>query len=193
MRNHLLDEAKKKVNSIANKIDSGCLKDDAEINRRMYQLSHQLAEAHGKKQYGYLKPELKSKINEIVVLLSQNEDISNLYKQWCENKENILSAYKDNPKVDLELVDNKEFKALKNYIIKTALGLDQEEKNAPKITVKDDQHLHQFGDKGNRPRSQRTKDFIGTTTTGEHAVHQPAEQPFHNGRDHAAKRRHSAH
>lgn len=142
VRNYLLDEAKQKINDIVNKIDAGGLQDDAEINRRMYQLSHQLAEAHGKKQYGYLKPELKSKINEIVVLLSQNEDISNLYKQWCENKENILSAYKDNPKVDLELVDNKEFKALKNHIIKTALGLDQEEKNAPKITVKDDQHLH---------------------------------------------------
>ena len=39
-------------------------------------------------------------------------------------------------------MNNEEFKALKNYIIKTALDLDREEKNAPKITVKDDQHLH---------------------------------------------------
>ena len=55
---------------------------------------------------------------------------------------------------------------------------------------KDDQHLHQFGDKSNGTRGQWTKDFIGTATTGEHAVHQPAEQTFDNGRDHATERGH---
>ena len=57
----------------------------------------------------------------------------------------------------------------------------------------DDRHLRHFGHKGDRPGSERAKNFIWATTLDHVAVYQAAKQPFHDRRDHTAERRHPAH
>ena len=59
------------------------------------ELSRQLRIASGKKQYGYLKPAVKSLVDEIVDKLEQDERVAAAYDLWYEMREDVLQTYKD--------------------------------------------------------------------------------------------------
>lgn len=90
------------------------------------QLADKLSHTSGKKVYGYLKPDVKNIIDEKVRELSADERIAELYDLWYEQKEETIKTYTDELPVRVPLVDNKEFKSIKNQIIKEALKLNLE-------------------------------------------------------------------
>lgn len=90
------------------------------------QLADKLSHTSGKKVYGYLKPDVKNIIDEIVRELSADERIAELYDLWYEQKEETIKTYTDELPLRVPLVDNKEFKSIKNQIIKEALKLNLE-------------------------------------------------------------------
>ena len=70
---------------------------------------------------------------QIVEELASDDRIKKLYDLWYEQKENTIRTYTDEMPQRIPLVDNKEFKSIKNAIIKEALKLnlteDEVEKN----------------------------------------------------------------
>src|SRR5699024_5369951 len=74
----------------------------------------------GKKQYGYLQPKLKDMVNGIVDELAKDERISKAYNLWYEMRNEVLNSYMDNLPEPLPLSKQKEFKSIKNMIIKEA-------------------------------------------------------------------------
>ena len=98
------------------------------------QLADKLSHTSGKKVYGYLKPDVKNIIDEIVRELSADERIAGLYDLWYEQKEETVRTYTDHLPERVPLVDNKEFKSIKNQIIKEALRLNLN----PKTTEDDE-------------------------------------------------------
>ena len=72
-------------------------------------------------------------IDSIVDELANDSRINKLYDLWYEQKENTIRTYTDEMPDRIPLVDNKEFKSIKNAIIKEALKLnlteDEVEKN----------------------------------------------------------------
>ncbi|MBU5314554.1 SEL1-like repeat protein [Tissierella carlieri] len=74
----------------------------------------------GKKQYGYLQPKLKAMVDEIVDELAKDERISKAYGLWYEMRNEVLNSYMDNLPESLPLSKQKEFKSIKNMIIKEA-------------------------------------------------------------------------
>ena len=90
------------------------------------QLADKLSHTSGKKVYGYLKPDVKNLIDNIVRALSADERIAKLYDLWYEQKEETIRTYTDHIPERVPLVDNKEFKSIKNQIIKEALKLNSE-------------------------------------------------------------------
>lgn len=97
------------------------------------ELADRLSKTKGKKVYGYLKPDVKALVDSIVEELASDDRIKKLYDLWYEQKENTIRTYTDEMPQRIPLVDNKEFKSIKNAIIKEALKLnlteDEVEKN----------------------------------------------------------------
>src|SRR5699024_4833934 len=74
----------------------------------------------GKKQYGYLQPKLKDMVNGIVDELAKDERINKAYGLWYEMRNEVLNSYMDNLPEPLPLSKQKEFRSIKNMIIKEA-------------------------------------------------------------------------
>ena len=81
-------------------------------------LRKQLDQHKGKKVYGYLPKSIKATVNEIVAQLSAEPTIEELYKEWNKINREKLSLYYENKDPTVPLADNKEFRSIKNMIIK---------------------------------------------------------------------------
>ena len=105
------------------KINGGTY-DDPQVEDLLQTLAKRLAVTNGKKQYGYLRKDIKEIINSIVDELSKDERIAALYDLWFESKETALKVYTENQPERLPLSQNKEFKSVKNMVIAEAMKLN---------------------------------------------------------------------
>ena len=123
-RDKLRTDGKKYIADIVEKIN-----DEQAVNPQIQELLLQLADklqrTKGKKIYGYLKPEVKAIVDAIMVRLSENDQITKLYDLWYQQKEEALKVYTDEIPQRISLVDNREFKPLKNAIIQEALKISR--------------------------------------------------------------------
>lgn len=88
-----------------------------ELEKLVQKLSEQLKSHKGKKQYGYLQPNVKKTVDEIVLQLSKNDDVAKMYKEWCELEQDKYSTYTNELKTFPPLHENKVFKPIKNRVI----------------------------------------------------------------------------
>jgi hypothetical protein len=86
-------------------------------------LRKQLEQHKGKKVYGYLPKQIKATVNEIVAQLSSEPAIEELYKESNKVNREKLSLYYEDKDPTVPLVDNKEFRSIKNMIIKAVMEL----------------------------------------------------------------------
>lgn len=86
----------------------------------------QLQESKGKKVYGYLKPEVKRTVDRIFELLASNESIQKMYDLWCEMEQQKHDVYSSAKITPPSLVDNPQFKSVKNMIIRAVLEMPSE-------------------------------------------------------------------
>ena len=87
-------------------------------------LTEQLKKHKGKKLYGYLQKDVKTTVDDIVKELAKDKRIADFYAEWNNINRQKLSIYHDKPDPDIPLEDNKEFRSIKNTIIKAVLELD---------------------------------------------------------------------
>lgn len=97
--------------------------DNSKVEELLLHLADRLSKTSGRKQYGYLKPELKSVVDAIVDELSSDERIKELYDLWYEQKFEVLRNYTDTLPPQLPLSQNKEFKSVRNAVIEEALNI----------------------------------------------------------------------
>lgn len=131
-RDKLRAEARDIVEDLVSKINSE-IYISASIQNKLLELADRLSKTKGKKVYGYLKPDVKALVDFIVDELSNDDRIKKLYDLWYEQKENTIRTYTDEIPDRIPLAQNKEFKSIKNAVIKEALKLnlteDEVEKN----------------------------------------------------------------
>lgn len=121
-RNNLKAESEQLVKKIVEEISNGNCTDENLISlvKKLYE---QLQNTKGKKVYGYLKKDTKKTVDEIFSRLAQNEAIQILYSLWCEMEQCKHDVY-SSAKVDFPpLVDNSQFKSVKNMIVKAVADL----------------------------------------------------------------------
>lgn len=63
-------------------------------------------------------------------MLSAEPSIAELYKEWNKVNRKKLSLYYENKDPSIPLVDNKEFRSIKNMVIKTVMEIPQEVEQA---------------------------------------------------------------
>ena len=131
-RDKLRAEARDIVEDLVSKINSE-IYISASIQHKLLELADRLSQTKGKKVYGYLKPDVKALVDSIVDELANDGRIKKLYDLWYEQKENTIRTYTDEIPDRISLAQNKEFKSIKNAVIKEALKLnlteDEVEKN----------------------------------------------------------------
>ncbi len=96
-----------------------------ELNVLFLKLANQLKTDKGKKVYGYLPKEVKQTVDEIVSVLAKDKNIAEFYKKWNEINREKLSLYHEKETPDIPLEDNKEFRSIKNVIIRSAVEFGQ--------------------------------------------------------------------
>ena len=93
---------------------------DPIIEQKLRYLSQTLEQVDGRHVYGYLPKEVKAQVDEIVERLAQIPEVAACYDQWWRLKDEIAGYYGRNTPPHQPLVQQKEFRTIKNMIIQQA-------------------------------------------------------------------------
>lgn len=77
-----------------------------------------------------MKADVKKTVDEIFIRLAENESIQKMYSLWCEMEQQKHDVYSSAKLQFPKLADNKEFKSVKNMIIRTVLDM-----NSPVVDI----------------------------------------------------------
>jgi hypothetical protein len=99
---------------------NGVLQNDRMEHLLIY-LAKKLQTVGGKKQYGYLKADLKNVVDEIVDELAKDSRVAESYRLWYEAKGRIESIYAETPSEPPPLSRCNDFKPIRNMVIQEAL------------------------------------------------------------------------
>jgi len=133
MRDEVRAEAKKRIDKLVKGAGMPTPASD-EIQNLYVRMIGQLSNYKGKKAYGYLPKNIKQTVNDIVAELAKDERIAELYSEWNKVNREKLSVYYDKKKPDIPLEENKEFRDIKNAVIRSAV-LMMENTPVPQITA----------------------------------------------------------
>lgn len=119
-RDDLKAQFRIRIAEINKEIQRGNFSVSAELVYKLEELSLALDKHTGKKIYGYLSKKNRDLVDEIVKMVANDEKIIELYDLWyklqCENYRN----YTDQMPQKIPLESNKEFKSLRNFVVKSA-------------------------------------------------------------------------
>lgn len=90
-------------------------------------LAQQLHNTNGKKVYGYLPPKTKALVDAIVDELAKDERVAAAYDLWNQMREEVCRTYSEQVPECLPLSKQKEFKPVRNMVIREVLKLGQNE------------------------------------------------------------------
>ena len=120
-RQELVHAARQSMRELAQEMQSGFV-DFPEQEMLMRQLFEQLKTVRGKHSYGYLPKDMKQLVDKIVDNMLQVKIISDCYDRWLVLQGKVDSCYAErnetHPRLPLSQV--KEFRAIKNAVIKVA-------------------------------------------------------------------------
>lgn len=151
------DELKEESRKVLLELISEMKKDtfqNSKVEEQFIEFAERLKFSKGKKQYGYLQPKLKAMVDGIVDELAKEEGISKAYDLWYEMRNEVLHSYMDNLPEPLPLSKQKEFKSIKNMIIKEA-------DNYNKGIFSFEEIANDDIDITNEEREKETEDIIG--------------------------------
>ncbi|MDB7895809.1 MobP3 family relaxase [Flavonifractor plautii] len=136
------DAAIEAIGRLIREMKSG-LCDSPVIAGQMETLAEMLSEVKGKKVYGYLKKPVKAQVDAVVDELAKLPEVAECYEQWNRLRDELERYYKDTPREHKPLSQQKEFKAIKNMVIREAeelrLGAFTFEDTTMKDEVDEDQ------------------------------------------------------
>lgn len=121
-RDDLTRQSAEVMRELILQMQGGVLQNE-KIERLITCLADCLQHTTGKKQYGYLKADLKSVVDEIVDELARDQRITAAYDLWKESKGLISNLYSQQPAQSLPLSKCQDFKPIRNMVIQEALRI----------------------------------------------------------------------
>ena len=113
------DTAQEAMRDLIREMKSGIC-DCPGIEDKLFTLSEMLRDTKGKKVYGYLRKPVKAQVDAIVDELAKLPAVAECYEVWNKLRDELEHYYKDKPRERLPLSQQKEFKAIKNMVIREA-------------------------------------------------------------------------
>ena len=121
-RDDLRTESKAVLSEIVERMNSGIC-DNPVLEDKLVLLSKRLSKLSGKKQYGYLKADVKDLVDSIVDELEKDDRIAALYDLWYKQREEVIRTYTDDLPERIPLSQNEEFKSVRNAVIMEAMNI----------------------------------------------------------------------
>ncbi len=121
-RDSLRLHSRELIQAIVADINAGTY-DNPKVEELLTRLADRLSKTSGKKQYGYLKADVKALVNSIVSELASDDRIAALYDLWYEQKEAVIRTYTEELPQRIPLAGNPEFKAVKNAVIQEVMNI----------------------------------------------------------------------
>ena len=125
-RGLLRQEAEARMATLIEQIATGNLQSD-KLELLVTDLAQRLQEVSGKKVYGYLPPRVKRIVDEIVDELAKEERVAAAYDLWNQMREEVCRTYSEQVPERLPLSKQKEFKAVRNMVVREVLQLGRGE------------------------------------------------------------------
>ena len=125
-RNQLQQNAAEAMQELIRQMRDGTL-ENPQLEDQIEALARRLQTVRGKKVYGYLPPEVKLMVDGIVDALAADERVAKAYDLWNEMRETICRTYSEILPERRPLSKQKEFKPVRNMVIREALQLAQQQ------------------------------------------------------------------
>ena len=93
------DEPQNLVSELQN---SSCFRPQPEL--LIPKLYYQIRKSKGKKVYGYLQPNVKKTVDEIVAELAKNPVLKKMYEEWCNSGGHDMGLLQDKPEMSADTV-----------------------------------------------------------------------------------------
>ncbi len=118
-RDELVREARSMMQKLARQMQNSIC-NHPEVENLMEELSIQLGTIRGKKSYGYLPKKLKMLVDAIVDQMERLPVVSKCYEQWWQLQCQVEDFYSEREKERPPLSKQKEFRSIKNAVIREA-------------------------------------------------------------------------
>lgn len=125
--NQVRDKLRSEVESVMKKLLSklnNSNESDPNLEQLVLKLQSQLRNSKGKKVYGYLQPNVKKTVDQIIAELAKNPVLKKMYEEWCALEQQKYETYTSAVQKFPPLEDNKAFKPIKNAVINAVLEMD---------------------------------------------------------------------
>lgn len=165
-RERVSDETKARLSELTERINEADYS-SSKVCEMLIDLAKDLKTCKGKKQYGFLPRNVKSKVDDIVKELAEDECIKDLYSKWCEIQRQIVKTYKDSEIEFPPLWENKDFRKIKNAVVSEAVMLGDNRIFIDRIEVKEhdeDSQLSEDYEPESPPYVPKTQDEDETQT-----------------------------
>lgn len=97
---------------------------DPQLEQLVLKLQSQLRNSKGKKVYGYLQPNVKKTVVQVVAELAKNSVLKKMYDEWCTLEQQKYETYTSAVQRFPSLEENRVFKPIKNAVINAVLEMD---------------------------------------------------------------------
>ena len=124
IRNEIKQESKSVIDELLANVSENLVPSD-ELVELFRQLTDAMKEHKGKWLYGYLPKPTKELVDKIIHEIAKDEGIAALYTKWNEINREKLSLYHEKETPDIPLEDNKEFRSIKNDLLRAFKILSQ--------------------------------------------------------------------
>ena len=125
-RNTLSRDAERAMAELIAQMEQGQLQNE-NLERLILELSRRLQNTKGKKVYSYLPPVAKALVDAIVDELAKEERVAAAYDLWNQMREEVCRTYSEQLPERLLLSKQKEFKAVRNMVVREVLQLGRGE------------------------------------------------------------------
>ena len=125
-RNTLSRDAERAMAELIAQMEQGQLQNE-NLERLILELSRRLQNTKGKTVYGYLPPTAKALVDAIVDELAKEERVAAAYDLWNQMREEVCRTYTEHPPQRIPLSRQKEFKSVRNMVIREVLQLGRDE------------------------------------------------------------------
>ena len=123
VRDKLRSKAESVMKNLLSELQSGSF-ENPQLEQLILKLQSQLCNSKGKKVYGYLQPNVKKTVDQIVAQLAENPVLKKMYEEWCALEQQKYETYTSAVQKFPPLEENKVFKPIKNAVIRTVMEMD---------------------------------------------------------------------
>lgn len=163
-RDEIKSYSREKVIEILNAMNSEHY-DNSIIFDKIAELKKSFENYHGRLMYAYIPQKSKQIINDILREMEKDVHLSQLYEEWNLYKKDIRQTYSDKLYEKLPLLEQREFKSIKNMILSEVMNNTFDDISFNEIDIKNNEDLifnesHETNDNETYTHDYQSQDYI---------------------------------